>query len=98
MFHKYDCCKHMKNIKKIVLKKIWFLLFFRKSCASKDNSVLTVLTFGVKSGNEEYEVKLWKNIILFSKLNFTYKPVDQRTALSKSNLEQYFHLYTTCAF
>ena len=69
--------------------------FFRKSCASKDHSVLI---FGVKSGNEEYEVKPWKNIILFSKLNFTFKPVDQRTALSKSNLEQYFHLYTTCAF
>ena len=56
MFHKYDCCiTYTKNIKKFVKEDmISFVFFFRKSCASKDHSVLT---FGVKSGNEEYEVK-----------------------------------------
>ena len=46
------------------------VFFFRKSCASKDHSVLI---FGVKSGNEEYEVKPWKNI--FSLLRQEYPPI-----------------------
>ena len=84
-----------RTLKKCVIENMISFLFFsgilcqwRPQCANIWSEV----------GNEEYEVKPWKNLILFSKLNFTYKPVEQRTALSKCSLDQYFHLYTTCAF